>query len=243
MRFRFQRHWPPASVSSGVRQYEKRTFVGRRFRPQSFWSCRICSSAAAVSRKRDGKLRPVNFGRDWGSGPRRRVGFWTSRSFWPATSSTSFPGSPHTCAGFRTLRFWTIHCRASCSIELKKCFVAEPSTPLDAGTVSCLQASGAGPAPVSSIVSRMSFVALNGNYYRWAGYCALPCVLLPILITVLSDSYSFLVNSAFNVLGLVFAVSGIWKGRPWAKLCSTLALILFFFSALTFIGFLADYLR
>ena len=81
------------------------------------------------------------------------------------------------------------------------------------------------------------------HYYRWAGYCSLPCVISPIIITKLSDSYSFTVNLIFNSLALALAVSGIWKGRVLAKICSVVAVLIFFISAMTFIGFLSDYLR
>jgi hypothetical protein len=80
-------------------------------------------------------------------------------------------------------------------------------------------------------------------YYRWAGYCSLPCVVAPIVITKLSESYLFSVNLIFNCLALALAVSGIWKGQSLAKICSLFALLIFFISAMTFIGFLADYLR
>ena len=81
------------------------------------------------------------------------------------------------------------------------------------------------------------------HYYRWAGYCSLPCVVSPIVITQLSDSYSSTVNLIFNCFALALAVSGIWKGRVLAKICSVIALLIFFISAMIFLGFLADYLR
>ena len=81
------------------------------------------------------------------------------------------------------------------------------------------------------------------QYYRWAGYCSLPCVLIPILITLVVQAYSFAVNLSFNVLALALAISGVWRGSLGAKVCSLVSLLIFVLSALAFIGFLTEYMR
>ncbi len=87
------------------------------------------------------------------------------------------------------------------------------------------------------------FMTTRDHYYRWAGYCSLPCAIIPIIIQEFSEYYLFSVNLIFNCLALALAVSGLWKGRALAKICSLFALLIFFISAMTFIGFLAEYLR
>src|SRR4051794_4014713 len=66
----------------------------------------------------------------------------------------------------------------------------------------------------------------QSSYYRWAGYWSLPCVAFHFVLEAVGIFY-FTLAFVFGSAGLLFAISGIWRGRLGAKICSVFSLFFF----------------
>jgi hypothetical protein len=80
----------------------------------------------------------------------------------------------------------------------------------------------------------------ENSYYRWAGYLSLPCVAFPLVLEAVIGFY-YTLAFVFGSAGLLSAISGIWRGRLGAKICSALSLFVFWILADRFLYWLGRY--
>jgi hypothetical protein len=93
------------------------------------------------------------------------------------------------------------------------------------------------------MLGHMSATAMKPSdqfYYRWAGYWSLPCLIFPFLLELAGGVY-LSVNFVFGCAGLLFAISGLWRGSLGAKICSVISLFVFYELARDFIYWLCVY--
>jgi hypothetical protein len=60
------------------------------------------------------------------------------------------------------------------------------------------------------------------RYYRWAGYWAIPCMGVPLIQLLFFHVFDYRVFFFFGTVGLLFAVSGIWKGEKRGRFVARL---------------------
>lgn len=69
------------------------------------------------------------------------------------------------------------------------------------------------------------------RYHRWAGFIALPCIGVPLIQLHFFHVFNYEVAFFFGTIGLLFAVSGIFKGQKRGRICAAIALLLFAYLA------------
>jgi hypothetical protein len=79
------------------------------------------------------------------------------------------------------------------------------------------------------------------QYYRLAGYLALPAIAVPLIQLHVFHIFSYEVFFFFGTVGLVFGVSGIWKGERRGRICAAIALLLYAYLAMFFLSTSAIY--
>ena len=74
------------------------------------------------------------------------------------------------------------------------------------------------------------------KYYKMAGYLAFPAVAVPLIQLHVFHIFSYQVFFFFGMVGLLFAVSDIWKGQRRARICAIVSLLLWAYLALFFLS-------
>jgi hypothetical protein len=73
-------------------------------------------------------------------------------------------------------------------------------------------------------------VTTRAYYYRWAGFASLPVVAVPMVTPFVFGFFSYALALLFGGVGLLLAISGLWRGSIGAKICSLISIVAFVFS-------------
>jgi hypothetical protein len=74
------------------------------------------------------------------------------------------------------------------------------------------------------------------KYYRIAGYVALAVVAVPLIQLESFHIFNYRVFFVFGTIGLLFAISGVWKGQRSGRICAAIALVVWAYLASFFLS-------
>lgn len=74
------------------------------------------------------------------------------------------------------------------------------------------------------------------RYHRLAGYWALPCMAIPLVLLIGLNRTSYGMIFFFGTAGLFLAISGILKGTCGGRICGVFALLTFAWLLLLFLN-------